>query len=83
MIDNGIDPHDFWLSQVLDDCQETLMQLQRKYGKEELKLDEIDPNDLGTINMATGFTHLYRLAQANKLITNPQEELSQPGIVIH
>ena len=82
MIDD-IDPQEFWLSQVLDDCQNTLMELQHKYGKDELSLEEIDPQDLGTINMATGFTHLYRLAQANKLITNPQEELSHPGIVVH
>jgi len=80
---NDIDPQEFWLSQVLDDCQDTLMELQRKYGKDELSLEEIEPQDLGTINMATGFTHLYRLAQANKLITNPQEELSKNRMVIH
>ena len=80
---NYIDPQEFWLSQVLDDCQDTLMELQRKYGKDELSLEEIEPQDLGTINMATGFTHLYRLAQANKLITNPQEELSKNRMVIH
>ena len=82
MIDD-IDPQEFWLSQVLDDCQNTLMELQHKYGKHALSLEEIDPQDLGTINMATGFTHLYRLAQANKLITNPQEELSKTRMVIH
>ncbi len=82
MIDD-IDPQEFWLSQVLDDCQNTLMELQHKYGKDALSLEEIDPQDLGTINMATGFTHLYRLAQANKLITNPQEELSRTRMVIH
>ncbi len=80
---NDIDPQEFWLSQVLDDCQDTLMELQRKYGKDELSLEEIEPQDFGTINMATGFTHLYRLAQANKLITNPQEELSKNRMVIH
>ena len=51
---NDLDPHDFWLRQVLDDCQSTLVKLQSKYGKDELTLEEIDPNDLGTINMATG-----------------------------
>ena len=46
-------------------------------------LEEIDPTDLGTINMATGFINLYRLAEANQLINNPQEQLSRPGVVIH
>tara|TARA_Y100000361_G_scaffold79761_1_gene70519 strand:- start:78 stop:323 length:246 start_codon:yes stop_codon:yes gene_type:complete len=80
---NDLDPHDFWLRQVLDDCQSTLIKLQSKYGKDELTLEEIDPTDLGTINMATGFINLYRLAEANQLINDPQEELSRPGVVIH
>ena len=42
---NDLDPHDFWLRQVLDDCQSTLIKLQSKYGKDELTLEEIDPND--------------------------------------
>ena len=80
---NDIDPHDFWLNQVLDECQATLMKLQHKYGKSELSLEELDPNDIGTINMATGFINLYRLAEANDLIINPHEELLHARTVIH
>ena len=80
---NDIDPHDFWLNQVLDECQATLMKLQHKYGKNELSLEELDANDIGTINMATGFINLYRLAEANDLIINPHEELLHARTVIH
>ena len=38
---NDIDPHDFWLNQVLDECQATLMKLQHKYGKSELSLEKL------------------------------------------
>ena len=59
------------------------MKLQHKYGKSELSLEELDANDIGTINMATGFINLYRLAEANDLIINPHEELLHARTVIH
>jgi|TARA_R110002110_G_scaffold22013_8_gene86292 hypothetical protein len=77
-----IDSYDFWLEEVLNQCQNTLSSLQDKYGVGEIQLSEVRPEDLTAINVATGFINLYRLAAANQLITTPQE-LSGNPIVIH
>lgn len=77
-----MDAHDFWLEQVLNECQNTLVHLQNKYGTKEISVDNITPEDLVAINIASGFVTLYRLAADNNLIQH-QQELSREAIVVH
>ena len=77
-----MDAHDFWLEQVLNECQTTLAYLQNKYGTKEISVDNITPEDLVAINIASGFVTLYRLAADNNLIQH-QQELSKEAIVVH
>ena len=77
-----MDAHDFWLEQVLNECQNTLVHLQNKYGTKEIPVDNIAPEDLIAINIASGFVTLYRLAADNNLIQH-QQELSKEAIVVH
>ena len=68
-----IDSRDYWLKQVLAECQNTLVYLQYKYSKEELAVAELPPEDLVAINIASGFVTLYRLAADNDLIEAEEE----------
>ena len=77
-----MDAHDFWLEQVLNECHNTLVHLQNKYGTKEISVDNITPEDLVAINIASGFVTLYRLAADNNLIQH-QQELSKEAIVVH
>lgn len=77
-----MDAHDFLLEQVLNECQNTLVHLQNKYGTKEISVDNITPEDLVAINIASGFVTLYRLAADNNLIQH-QQELSKEAIVVH
>ena len=77
-----MDAHDLWLEQVLNECQNTLVHLQNKYGTKEISVDNITPEDLVAINIASGFVTLYRLAADNNLIQH-QQELSREAIVVH